>query len=126
VLCLAAVLSLYLALACALYARWRRGRPAADALLFAALWLLAELARGLLFTGFPWVASATRRSTAPLAGLAPWVGVYGIGACWPVAAALASAWPVIRPRRGVGLCSAHCSWWPGAVHGPGRSRGPGR
>jgi apolipoprotein N-acyltransferase len=79
VLALCGGLSLYLALACAAYARWRshRGR---DALLFAALWLLAELARGVLFTGFPWVASGYSQVDAPLAGLAPWVGVYGMGA----------------------------------------------
>ena len=62
------------------YARWRRGRAGPDALLFAALWLLAELARGVLFTGFPWVASGYAQVDAPLAVLAPWVGVYGIGA----------------------------------------------
>ncbi|MBL8303448.1 MAG: apolipoprotein N-acyltransferase, partial [Ideonella sp.] len=77
---LSAFLSLYLAAACAAWARWRGGRPGADALLFAALWLLAELARGVIFTGFPWVASAYAHVDGPLARLAPWVGVYGIGA----------------------------------------------
>ena len=48
---LAAALSLYLALAAAAWRRWRRG-GATDALLFAACWLLAELARGTLFSGF--------------------------------------------------------------------------
>ncbi len=57
VLALAAFLSLYLAAALAAFARWRAGRPLADAALFAALWLLAELARGVLFTGFPWAAA---------------------------------------------------------------------
>jgi len=79
VLALSAALSLYLAAAAAFYARWRRG-TGADAALFAALWLLAELARGLIFTGFPWVASGYSQVDAPLAALAPWVGVYGIGA----------------------------------------------
>jgi apolipoprotein N-acyltransferase len=80
VLALSVFLALYLAAACAAYARWRSGRPAPDALLFAALWLLAELARGTLWTGFPWLASGYAQVDAPLAALAPWVGVYGIGA----------------------------------------------
>jgi apolipoprotein N-acyltransferase len=76
-LCLA--LAAYLALALALVARLRRGAPLADALLFASVWLAAELARGLIFTGFPWVASGYGQVDGPLAALAPWVGVYGIG-----------------------------------------------
>jgi apolipoprotein N-acyltransferase len=76
-LCLA--LAGYLALALALVARLRRGTPLADALLFASAWLAAELARGLIFTGFPWVASGYGQVDGPLAALAPWVGVYGIG-----------------------------------------------
>jgi len=57
VLLLCAALSLYLALACAAWVRWRRRRWAADALLLGGLWLLAEAARALIFTGFPWAAS---------------------------------------------------------------------
>jgi apolipoprotein N-acyltransferase len=97
VFALAAFLSLYLALAMAAFARWRSGRPGADALLFAALWLLAELARGVIFTGFPWVASGYAHVDAPLAALAPWVGVYGMGA---VAAALAAWVGASRPATG--------------------------
>ncbi|HEX5802452.1 MAG TPA: apolipoprotein N-acyltransferase, partial [Azospira sp.] len=77
---LAAALALYLAAAMALFARLRSGRLLPDALLFAACWLLAELARAVLFTGFPWVATGYGQVDAPLAALAPWVGVYGIGA----------------------------------------------
>ena len=101
VLALSAALSLYLAAACAAYARWRRG-GAADVALFAAVWLLAELARGLLFTGFPWVASAYAMVDAPLAALAPWLGVFGIGA---VMAALAAGVVVAAQaaRRGAGV-----------------------
>ncbi len=76
---LSGALSLYLAAAMALVARWRRGRPLPDALLFGAAWLLAELARGVLFTGFPWVATGYGQVDAPLAAWAPWLGVYGIG-----------------------------------------------
>ena len=77
---LSAFLSLYLAAAAALFVRWRHGTPGRDALLFAALWLLAELARGVIFTGFPWLASGYAQVDSPLAALAPWIGVYGIGA----------------------------------------------
>ena len=43
-----------LPMALVFHPRWRSGRAGADAALFGALWLLAELARGLLVTGFPW------------------------------------------------------------------------
>jgi apolipoprotein N-acyltransferase len=101
VLGLSAFLSLYLASACAAWARWRSGRAGADAMLFGAVWLLAELARGVIFTGFPWVASAYAHVDAPLAALAPWVGAFGIGA---VAAGLV-AWVVLAAGR----------WGPGAA-----------
>ena len=89
VVLLAAALSTYLALACMAWARWRSGRLGRDAVLFAALWLLAEWARGVLFTGFPWAASGYTQVDAPLAGLAPWVGVYGMGAVLAFSGALA-------------------------------------
>ena len=86
VLALAAFLSLYYAVAAALFARFARGRATFDALLFAALWLMAELLRDSLFTGFPWGAGGYAHVDGPMAVLAPWLGVYGIGA---VAAAIA-------------------------------------
>jgi apolipoprotein N-acyltransferase len=81
---LCALLSLYLAAALALYAARRVGGVGGagalrNSALFAALWLLAELARGALFTGFPWAASGYAHTSGPLAPLAPWLGVYGIG-----------------------------------------------
>jgi apolipoprotein N-acyltransferase len=76
---LAAGLSLFMAAAMALFARLRRGNAFADALLFGGCWLAAELARGLVLTGFPWVATGYGQVDAPLASVAPWLGVYGIG-----------------------------------------------
>jgi len=99
VVALATALSLYLALAAAFWSRWRRGRAVPDAALFAALWLLVELARGVLFTGFPWVAFGYAFVDAPLAGLAPWVGVYGIGAIAAFAAALLGGVMHVVPGR---------------------------
>lgn len=103
VLLLAGFMALYHAAAVGLWARWRGpGRPAATAAAgFAAFWLLGELARGVLLTGFPWIASGYAHTTGPLAGWAPWVGVYGIAAlaAW-AAAAVGLAAPLRRePRR---------------------------
>lgn len=85
VLALAGALALFYALAAASYWRWRAARLRWRLPIFVALWTLAELARGTVFTGFPWGAGGYAQVDA-LAPLAPWVGVYGMGA---VAAALA-------------------------------------
>jgi apolipoprotein N-acyltransferase len=55
---------------------------------FAALALLAELTRGSLFTGFPWGSSGYAHVNGELAKLAPFVGVYGMGAAAAFVAAL--------------------------------------
>ena len=99
VFALSAFLSLYLALAMALFARLRRHRPALDALLFGACWLVAELARGVIFTGFPWAASGYAHVDSPLANLAPWIGVYGIGfVCASLGAGLVLGMRVVGQR----------------------------
>jgi len=106
VLALSGFLSVYLAAAMGAFSRWRFGKPGLDALLFAALWMLAELARGVIFTGFPWVTSGYAHVDGPLASLAPFVGVYGIG----FMAALISAWAALSfaqaRRRWVGAAVA--------------------
>ncbi len=85
VLLLAAVLGLYYVgaatgwVALVRLARWEH-RPLAASVLFAALWLLAELMRGRWFTGFPWGAGGYAHVDGWLAALAPWVGVYGMSA----------------------------------------------
>jgi apolipoprotein N-acyltransferase len=105
VLALAAALSLYLAAAGWAYARWRRG-VAWDALLWAALWLLAELARGVIFTGFPWAATGYALVDSPVAALAPWVGVYGMGAVLALAAAGLARLALSRGQDWVALAAA--------------------
>ncbi len=115
VLLLAAALSLYFAVAgavwVALFRRWMLSahlnegrlsavrsampefkRALAGLLLFAALWTLAELCRGQLFTGFPWGAGGYAHLESSLAGYAPWIGVYGIGF---MAACLAMGVPLL-------------------------------
>jgi len=78
VLALAGLLALYYGAAAALYARMAPGNRAGAALVFAALWLLAELARGTWLSGFGWGAGGYAQVTGPLAGYAPWIGVYGL------------------------------------------------
>lgn len=91
---LAAFLASYYALALGLTVRWLppgRGRLLA----LVPAWLLAELARATWFSGFPWLASGYAHTVGPLAGWAPWVGVYGISAL----AALAAAGLVLLRHR---------------------------
>src|SRR5207248_919990 len=85
------------AAACAAFAWLGRGGEWSRAILFAALWLLAELARVTLFTGFPWGAGGYAHVDGPLSFLASRVGVHGIGF---VAALLAYALSLVF-RRGV-------------------------
>ncbi len=99
VLALAGLLALYYAGAGAAFSalanpRVLARRPVLSALAFAALWTLAELARGQWLSGFPWGAGGYAHVDGPLALLARYVGVYGVGF---VAAALA-ALLVLAPR----------------------------
>ncbi|MDB5967309.1 MAG: uncharacterized protein JWQ72_3809, partial [Polaromonas sp.] len=75
---LAAFLALYYALACGLFVLVAPVNRAGRAIVFAALWLLAELGRVALFTGFPWGEGGYTQLDGPFAGLAPLVGVHGL------------------------------------------------
>lgn len=57
--------------------------PVSAAVIFASSWTLLEWIRGWLFTGFPWLNIGYSQMDWPLAGLAPYLGVYGIS--WAVA-----------------------------------------
>ncbi len=87
VVALAGALALYYATATGVLALLAPRSRAGQALLFAALWTLAELMRAQWFTGFPWGAIGYAQVDA-LAPWAPWLGVYGMGA---IAALLAYA-----------------------------------
>jgi apolipoprotein N-acyltransferase len=79
VLALAVFLGTYYAAACAAFAALGGGGLVLRGVLFASLWLLAELARTTWFTGFPWGAGGYAHVDGPLSALAPHIGVHGIG-----------------------------------------------
>ena len=94
VLALAGALALLYAGAAMLLALTAPHSKGGQILLFAALWTLAELARGRWFTGFPWGAGGYAQADL-MGGLAPWIGVYGMGA---LAAMLAFALAALAQR----------------------------
>ncbi len=100
-------LGLYYAAASYFYKRFRQEaviHPAWSAIVFAAAWMLAELARDSWFTGFPWGAGGYAHVDGLLAGYATWVGVYGLGfiATW-LAASLVQIFRGGRLQRVVAL-----------------------
>ena len=88
VLTLAGLLAFYYVVACVVFAAIAPANRAWSAIVFAALWLLAELARGIWMTGFGWGAGGYAHVDGPLAGYAPWLGMYGLSAL--------SAWLAMR------------------------------
>ncbi|BDU54085.1 apolipoprotein N-acyltransferase [Limnohabitans sp. INBF002] len=106
---LAAGLALFYGAACAIFYAVCKTRvnvlPRASA--FAAVWGLAEMLRGTLWTGFPWGAVGYAHVDSVLQHWAPWVGVYGLCA---LSAFFAMA--VAAQRRGNGVAS------PKALVGP--------
>lgn len=109
VLALAGFLALYTSVVSWVFWRLVLSGVGVSALVFASLWTLAELARATWFTGFPWGAVGYAHVDS-LGWLAPWVGVYGMGA---VAAGSAAALAVVwtrSPRRALvwALLGAGC------------------
>ncbi len=100
VLSLAALLALYYAAACGLFVLLMPVNANHTAVVFASLWLLAELARGVWFTGFGWGAAGYAHADGPLAVYAPWVGVYGL--CF------ISAWLAMTLMRRARLQTTWC------------------
>ncbi|MDO8959789.1 MAG: apolipoprotein N-acyltransferase [Rhodocyclaceae bacterium] len=94
-------LALFPALVGYCYRRFITGVFWHDTLLFAGLWMLAEWLRGVLLTGFPWLALGySQTPPSPLAGFAPVLGSYGIGF---LAALIAAALAFGLRRRGAWL-----------------------
>ena len=96
-----AFLALFSGLALAAAARWRTNPALHLLLVLPACWTLGEWLRGVVLTGFPWIASGYAHTDGPLAGFAPLAGVHGvtlIAALVAGAAARASHWPTLSPR----------------------------
>ena len=119
VLALAAVLSLYYGITSAAFVALAPHNKLVAACLFAALWLLAELMRGVWFTGFGWGAAGYAHIGA-LARSAQYVGAYGVAGLVALIAYLLAAW-LQRPRDPrrlaltglAGAVAAAMAWAPG-------------
>ena len=109
----AAVLALFTALAG--YAQGRLLAPAwvRMALVMPAAWVLLEWLRGLIFTGFPWLALGYSQAAAsPLAGYAPLIGVYGVSLVVAISSGLlALLWHARWTRQGKAAIAALVVLW---------------
>lgn len=72
------VLAAYLSLYPLLFAYLVRRFNVKSAVIFAVLWIVTELVRGTLFTGFPWLQFGYTQIDSPFAHLAPLFGVDGL------------------------------------------------
>ncbi len=91
VLALSAALALFYAAAAWALSAFAPAATWLQALMFAALWTLAELARGRWFTGLPWGAGGYAQVDL-MAAWAPWIGVYGMGMIAALLAYAAALW----------------------------------
>ncbi|WP_374691831.1 apolipoprotein N-acyltransferase [Accumulibacter sp.] len=99
------LLSVFAALAGALYVRLAATGWLRRALLFAALWTLGEWLRGWVLTGFPWLtAGYAQTPPSPLAGYAPLLGVPGVSLASALVGALLSE--VLRRWLAIDGCPA--------------------
>ncbi len=95
--------------------RWLAGERNGPLLLWLAAplaWLGVELLRAWLFTGFPWLSLGYSQVDLPLAGFAPLLGVFGVGALLVLSAGLLLTW-----RRGWPLLALILLWGTGALLG---------
>ena len=94
------VVALFFAFTGWLAFRLGRGRSEQVFMLLVAplAWLASELLRAYLFTGFPWLSLGYSQIDLPLAGFAPLLGVFGVGALAALSAGLLLLW-----RRGWSL-----------------------
>lgn len=97
-----AILALFPALQAYSYQRLFKNYPLLNALLiFPSTWVISELVRGSLFTGFPWLYIGYTQTFTPLAGLAKLFGVYGVS--W-LCVFLGAAIFVLLNTRKLSLC----------------------
>ena len=110
----AAFISLPLALAGYLQARWLFAAEVRVLLVVPAAWVLAEWLRGGMFTGFPWlVFGYAQTAPSPLAGYAPVLGVYGVSLMVAVSAGMLLLWE--RRRHGAPLAALAALWLGGVL-----------
>lgn len=88
-------------------------------LIFPATWVLLEWVRGWFLTGFPWLNLGYSQIDAPLAALAPVLGVYGVSYATALTAALLVAAFINGERviRGGYLTAAAALWLAAALLG---------
>lgn len=77
-------------------------------------WTLAEWVRGWILTGFPWLNVGYSQIDAPLRGLAPLLGVYGVSLAVAFSAALLVAFMRARGRARMAAAAAFAALWLGA------------
>ena len=96
---LAGFLGLYYAVVCGLYIHLAKAFIAWRAIIFACLWLMAELARVQLFTGFPWGEGGYAQLDGPFDALAKVIGVHGLTWGAALLAAALAGWVLNGQRR---------------------------
>ena len=97
VLLFVSFLALYPAVVGWVQARFAVSGTARQLLVFLpALWVLAEWVRGWFLSGFPWLNLGYSQVAGPLAGLAPWLGIYGVSLVTALSAGLVAL--VLRQR----------------------------
>ncbi len=74
-------------------------------------WVLLEWVRGWLFTGFPWLNIGTSQIDAPLAGLAPLLGAYGVSLAVAFSAGLVALIILANGRMKLAALVALCALW---------------
>lgn len=95
---LSACLALFYMLVGGLFRHLAGVNIAWSAIIFASCWMLAELARGTWLTGFPWGAVGYAHLDGPLAGLASYIGVYGMSFVAAFVAMACAQW-LASPRN---------------------------
>lgn len=128
VLTLAGLLALYYAAISWLFKALAQYSKGFTAILFASLWLTAELARGTWLTGFGWGAIGYAHTDGPLGALFSWIGVFGVTAVAAVLAALlaqlarSASWAQARTSALLALgLLAVTAWLPSSESAPDQS-----
>lgn len=99
-----AFLALYPALALWLATRLARDPVSRAVLALPAAWAATEWLRGVLLTGFPWLAGGYAHTDGPLAGYVPVAGVHGVTLIAALTAGAAAL--ILTQRRAGALASA--------------------